>query len=40
MKKYRINERGKIQLAVVGMTIFLLVLAYGTIYGLAALMAF
>lgn len=36
MKKYRLNERGKIQLAVVGMTIFLLALAYGTIYSLVA----
>lgn len=40
MKKYKLSERGKIQLTVVGITIFLLALAYGTIYGLAALMAF
>ena len=37
MKKYRLNERGKIQLAVVGMVALLLAAAYGIIYGVAAI---
>ena len=37
MKKYRLNERGKIQLTVIALTAFLLVAAYTTIYALAAI---
>ena len=37
MKKYRLNERGKIQLAAAGLIALLLAVAYGTIYGTAAI---
>lgn len=35
MKKYKLNERGKIQFAIIGLTIFLLAVAYGSIYASA-----
>lgn len=36
MKKYRLNERGKLQLIAIGLVLFLLAVAYGTIYSVAA----
>ena len=35
MKRYKLNERGKIQLSAVLLAAFLLGLAYGTIYSVA-----
>lgn len=37
MKKYKLNERGKIQLVAIGMTVLLLSVTYGAIYVSAAI---
>lgn len=37
MKKYKLNERGKIQLVAIGMTVLLLAVTYGAIYVAAAI---